>query len=199
MKKLAFAAVVLATALTTQAASVAWKSSALSFGSTALKSDTAVTGYLVLLSGSSLASPYTFNETFDASVVGSVVNSDTDGTSKGSLVNGTLDLTGASNGQTYALLTKYVNDGKTYWNLSSTLNTLSGLDPTDPRVNPEAWTNFAFGSTVVGESETLTAGGGWTLAKQQTEPTPPTPDVPEPATGALALAGVALLFKRRRA
>ena len=90
MKKLAFAAVVLATALTTQAASVAWKSSALSFGSTALKSDTSVTGYLVLLSGSSLASPYTFNETFDASVVGSVVNSDTDGTSKGSLVNGTL-------------------------------------------------------------------------------------------------------------
>ena len=187
MKKLAFAAVALATAITSQAASVAWKSSALSFGSTALKSSAAVTGYLVLLSGNSLASPYEFDASFDATKVGTIANTDTDGTSKGSLVNGTLDLTGASNGQTYALLTKYVADNKTYWNLSSSLNTLSGLDPSDPRVNPVAWDAFSFSNTVVGESNKLTAGAGWTVA------------VPEPATGALALAGVALLFRRRRA
>ena len=187
MKKLVLTTVILASAFALNAASVAWKSFALSFGSDALKSNSNVTGYLVLLSGSALASPYDFDDAFDASKVGTLVGSDEDGTSKGSLINGTLDLTGASNGQTYALLAKYVSDGKTYWNLSSTVNTLSGLDPDDIRVNPAAWDNFAFGNTVVGESATLTAGAGWTLA------------VPEPATGALALAGVALLFKRRRA
>ncbi len=196
MKKLAFAAVALATAITSQAASVAWKSSALSFGSTALKSSSAVTGYLVLLSGSSLASPYDFDDSFDASKVGTIANTDTDGTNKGSATSGTFDLTGASNGQTYALLAKYVADDKTYWNLSSTLNTLSGLDPNDPRVNPADWGAFAFSNAIVGESSTLTAGSGWTLAK----PDDPGPGpIPEPATGALALAGVALLFKRRRA
>ncbi len=197
MKKLTFVAVALATAITSQAASVAWKSSALSFGSTALKSSSDVTGYLVLLSGSSLASPYDFDDSFDATKVGTIAGTDTDGTNKGSATSGTLELDGASNGQTYALLAKYVADGKTYWNLSSSLNTLSGLDPSDPRVNPADWNAFAFGNTVVGESDKLTAGAGWTLA-QATTPGPQ-PDVPEPATGALALAGVALLFKRRRA
>ena len=39
----------------------------------------------------------------------------------------------------------------------------------------------------------------WTLQQDPVNPDDPTPGVPEPATGALALAGVALLFKRRRA
>ena len=47
---------------------------------------------------------------------------------------------------------------------------------------------FSFGSQASNTSYS-TIGGS----------TPETPDVPEPATGALALAGVALLFKRRRA
>ena len=55
-----------------------------------------------------------------------------------------------------------------------------------------AWANGTYGggtSTVVGTANKWVA--------VSTEPI--TPEVPEPATGALALAGVALLFKRRRA
>ena len=49
--------------------------------------------------------------------------------------------------------------------------------------------SFSYGN---GTDPTLTAGGGWVKAKA-VEP------IPEPATGALALAGIALLFRRRKA
>ncbi len=190
MKKLIASFAVLVTAVAvTNAASVSWSSATLSFGEASLKSSKAVSGYLVLLSGSALATSYNLTDDFDASSVGSVVSSDTDGASKGSLLTGKFDTVGDENGNSYAFVAKYVDGDSTYWNISSTLNVMSGLDPDDIRVNPASWNDFAFNNSVVGESASISGGGGWAKAKT----------VPEPATGALALAGIALLFRRRKA
>ena len=62
---------------------------------------------------------------------------------------------------------------------------------------------FSLSSTVAGSGDTMmlsntaAASTGWTDLPTSGGGDPPA--VPEPATGALALAGVALLFKRRRA
>ena len=172
------------------AASVDWSTAALSFGETSLKKNTDVAGYLVYLSSGSLASTYTIDDSFSAASVGTVITgaSDTDGANKGGLLTGTLNVTdlGYNNGDSFALVLSYKSEGKTYWNISSTVNTLSGLDDTDPRINPTDWTDFAVSSTVAGETGKASGGSGWTA-------------VPEPSTAALALAGLALLLKRRKA
>ncbi len=71
------------------------------------------------------------------------------------------------------------------------------LDTTNDKYNA-----FTIGATVSGagdtafNSNTATSSTGFVdMPKDQPDP----PVIPEPATGALALAGVALLFKRRRA
>ncbi len=170
------------------AASVDWTTGALSFGGTELKKNTDVKGYLVYLSSGSLASTYTIDDSFSAASVGTVVASDTDGTNKGSLLTGSLSVTtlGYSNGDVFAFVASYKADGKTYWNISETLNTLSGVDPNDPTVSPADFTAYSMSSTVAGETGKASGGSGWTA-------------VPEPSTAALALAGLALLLKRRKA
>ena len=55
-----------------------------------------------------------------------------------------------------------------------------------------SWANGTYGGGVATE---VGAANMWVAVSTE----PITPEVPEPATGALALAGVALLFKRRRA
>ena len=170
------------------AASVDWTTGALSFGETSLKKSTDVAGYLVYLSSGSLASTYTIDDSFSAASVGTA--SDTDGANKGALLTGSLSVTtlGYGNGDVFAFVASYKADGKTYWNISETLNTLSGVDPNDPTVSPADFTAYSMSSTVAGETGKATAGGGWTAAA-----------VPEPSTAVLALAGLALLLKRRKA
>ena len=88
----------------------------------------------------------------------------------------------------FALLLSYTSDGKTYFNLSSVDSAYALSVPAeDPDIATYRDASFSFGNTVVGESNSLSSGGGWTVA------------VPEPSTAALALAGLALLLKRRKA
>lgn len=99
-----------------------------------------------------------------------------------------------ANGNVFGAYFVY-NDGETDWyNFSSTTYTVSGLN-LGTETLADAVFAFDFASKtpdVPGTS--VTAGGGWYSIKAGT-----TPVIPEPATGALALAGIALLFKRRKA
>lgn len=186
MKKLLSLAAIALVAGAASAVTMQWSTaSAVQFGGSNLKSNNNVTGYLIALSA--FEDSYTLDDTFDFSDVGTKVD-DKVGTSAMSKVNKTwtIDTDQYGNGDTFALLLKYVKDGDTYWNLSSNFATISGMT-VDPPVNAANTTNaFSYGT---GTEGILTAGGGWSKVKP----------VPEPATGALALAGIALLFRRRKA
>ena len=80
----------------------------------------------------------------------------------------------------------YVSGGKTYYNLGSETYTVSGMADSTSSLNAfkPAASTFSYGSSSEGTS--VSAGSGWVA-------------VPEPSTAALALAGLALLLKRRKA
>lgn len=95
---------------------------------------------------------------------------------------------GVANG-TYSLLLTYVDNAGTSWfNLSSSTYTVPA-DADESTTGLSASFAFASGKTEVPFGEKLAAGGGWYTG---------TP-IPEPSSAALALAGLALLIKRRRA
>ena len=187
MKKIAFL-ICVSVAFAASATSVAWKSNALSFDTTSLKKSTDVVGYLVYLSSGSLASSYVMNDSFSAATVGTIVSSDTDGANKGGQVTGTAewDYGTYKNNDKFALVLSYADSasGKTYWQISSTVNTLAGIS--DETSIPTAFNNYD-GASTVSSGSSIRAGDGWVAA------------VPEPSTAALALAGLALLLKRRKA
>ena len=64
------------------------------------------------------------------------------------------------------------------------MNTLAGIS--DEISTPADWANFSVSGTTSETPGKMSAGSGWTA-------------VPEPATATLALAGLALLIRRRRA
>jgi len=192
MKKTILAiALLVASATSSMAISFSWASAtAIKFDGANLKSNPDVTGYLVYLgSGGSYADSYTLeaSSTPDSVVssVGTQLSSlaGTSGMSKIS-TKATFDFGTYNNGDVFGMLLTYVKDGTTYYNLSSSTYTLSGI--TDETSGPDG-ASFAFSYDTKGESSSLSSGGGWTVA------------VPEPSTAALALAGLALLLKRRRA
>lgn len=175
------------TAVSVSATSVDWKSNALSFDTTELKKSTAVVGYLVYLTSGALSTSYKMDESFSAATVGTVVSTDSDGANKGGQVTGTAEWDYGTyvNGNAFALVLSYADSvsGKTYWQISSTVNKLSGIS--DETSIPTAFNNYD-GSSTVSSGSSISAGGGWVA-------------VPEPSTAALALAGLALLLKRRKA
>ena len=92
------------------------------------------------------------------------------------------------NGSAFGVLITYTDtEGNVWYNLSSNTFTLSGVADNTTAIEKQtfnfAWTNDESGA------EAPTAGGGWWTA----------PAVPEPVSAGLALAGIALLLKRRRA
>lgn len=111
--------------------------------------------------------------------------------------NGTIDqLLGTSfadgstygNGNVFGVLITYTDtEGNVWYNLSSNTFELTGVADDRTTIAKAtfafAWTNDESGA------EAPTAGGGWWTA----------PAVPEPVSAGLALAGIALLLKRRRA
>ena len=180
-------------AVNASALSFTWASAALKFDSTTLKSDATVTGYLIYLgSEESLSSSYALAaDSTVSSIVSSIGTQAGDPKNKTSVAGKisssfTFDYGSYNNGDTFAMLAVYTGaaDGKTYYNLSGDVYTLSGI--TAENSSPDG-ASFTFSSSVAGESSSLSKGGGWTVS------------VPEPSTAMLALAGLALLIKRRRA
>ena len=172
-----------------QAVGFSWSLSAIAFDGSTLKSDTGLTASLVYLGNAgTLASSYdvaTIASTLD------VVDSKSGTTSKGAVSNSyefndVADYT-TYNGDVYAILLSYTSDNKTYYNLSSATYTVSGIaDETSSldTFKPAAST-FSYGTKT--EASTLTAGSGWVAA------------VPEPGIACMALLGIGMMIKRRRA
>ncbi len=186
MKKLLTIAAIALVAGAASAVTMQWSTAkAVQFNGSNLKSDNNVTGYLIATE--SLGGPYTLDASFAASSVGTVVDT-LEGTSAMSKISQrwSIDTDTYGNGDTFAVLLKYVKDGDTYWNLTSALVEMSGMAVDPPTNAANTGSNFSYGTGAEGK---LTAGGGWSKVKP----------IPEPATGALALAGVALLFRRRKA
>ena len=190
MKKLLTIAAIALVAGAASAVTMDWgTAAAVQFNGAKLASNSGVTGYLIALS--SFADSYTVDDSFDYGKIGTKVD-EKNKTSAASKIKNSWEIgtTGYSNGDTFAVLLKYETkeDGKdvTYWNLSKELVTMSGMSA-DPPLNAEATASeFSYG---MGTDPILKANGGWVKAKP----------IPEPATGALALAGIALLFRRRKA
>ena len=103
-------------------------------------------------------------------------------------INGTYDSLSIANGQVYGMLITYIDaDSKTWYNFSSTTYTVEGLQDATSSLSDAVFAfNFADKSDV--KANQVSAGSGWQHVA-----------VPEPSTAALALAGLALLLKRRKA
>ena len=187
MKKTLLAVAVAMFTIATQAAALNWNATGVSFEGTKLKSNTGVTGYLIYLSTAEFETSYALTETVSAVVasIGTGVASQNKTTALSKLNNDYIFELGEthSNGDAFAMLLTYVVDGKTYYNLSNEIYTMSGAvidPPTDP-----ADANFTFNYGTNTEKGALSSGKGWTA-------------VPEPASAMLALAGVAMLIRRRK-
>ena len=200
MKKTILAALLCAITTSASAVTLSWASAtAMKFDGSNLKSDTGVSGYLIYLGTSDLADSYSVTKSSTAETIISSIGTNTGSSKTGSnamsKLSGSFDFNYsdgyANDSSKFALLLTYVKDGTTYFNLSSAAYTLSGGNDEDvanqiPLQDPNN-ASFAFSYGSAGESKTLSKGGGWTVA------------VPEPSTAMLALAGLALLIKRRRA
>ena len=94
---------------------------------------------------------------------------------------------GLSNNDYVAILLSYTAEGVTWYNLTTTTkvtyNEVAGV--WNNSSNAANW-SYSGGTADDSKTGTIKAGGGWTA-------------VPEPSTAALALAGLALLLKRRKA
>ena len=173
------------------AASLTWSAKSIAFDGSTLKNDSTITGYLIFLSSGSYETSYKLDDSSTASSVASAIGTSVSEKTKTSAVgklsadfsfsfdNGDYD-----NGDVFGLLLVYTgaSDGKTYYNLSSSTFELSGM--ADDRATLS--TDYSFSFSTNENKGSLSSGGGWTA-------------VPEPSTAMLALAGLALLIKRRRA
>ena len=192
MKKLLTLALAAGFAGLASAVTMQWSAAGIAFNGTTLKNDGNVTGYLIALN--SFQDFYQLTDTFTPASIkdtgaetGRVVDEKSKTTAVGRLQNyWTIDTDTYNNGATFAVLLKYTgaSDGKVYYNLSENLVTMENMS-VDPPVNASN-TASTFSYSTSSEKGKLKAGGGWTM-------------VPEPSTAALALAGLALLIRRRRA
>ncbi len=197
MKKLALIALLCCATSVASAVTLAWSAAGVKFDGNTLKSSTDVTGYLIYLGTSSYADSYAVSKESTVDSVISSIGTKVDTKNKTSAVG---KISGAwtfdygdtySNGDNFAVLLTYVSSGTTYYNLASAVVTLAGGNDVDlstdtPATDPSD-VSASFSFATAGEKNSLSKGGGWTVA------------VPEPSTAMLALAGLALLIKRRRA
>ena len=187
MKKLLSLLAVGLLATQASAISISWQLAGVSFDGATLKSAGSefVASLVYLGPSGSLADSYdisSIESTLD------IVKSSTSTTSKG-VNTGSYDIPVAdpsANGDVYAMLLSYTTEGKTYYNLSSSLFTVSGIADATSGLDQYKIPSGSQNYTTAADSSTIKAGGGWTA-------------VPEPSTAALALAGLALLLKRRKA
>ena len=158
----------------------AWKSSAaVKFDTTSLGSNG--TAYLVYLGSDAEATDYSFAQLVEKASATTITTS----TSLGK-INAKPKMESSTAAGNYATVMSFVSGEKTYWNVSSTTYTITEEGITDLVENGTALpdSSFAFSNSVSSGSGTV--GGGWA-------------QVPEPSTAMLAIAGLALLLKRRKA
>lgn len=192
MKKILSFAVVLS-ALASQAASFAWGTGtiAVSFGGTTI-ADGSATMYLVLLDSADTTKMYTIDYTAPGTIttVASVQGSATSTAKRtAGRVSDTYKSDSIAGNQIYGAFLKWTDsDNKVWYNFSAdtyTVSTAVDDDPTTTLQTAEFGFNLSTQTTITKSGETPS---GWTTIA-----------VPEPSTAALALAGLALLLKRRKA
>ena len=182
---LASLALSLSLATSASALSFQWGITQINFGAdNKLVSDDGLVGYCVYLENGSYDSSGYSMESFAPASVGTVVG-EKSGTSNKAKLSGvtTFDYGTYNNGDVFGFVLSYVSGGKTYYNISSDTYTLEGI--VNAASSPAAAAP-TFDFTSKKEASSISKGGGWTA-------------VPEPSTAALALAGLALLLKRRKA
>ncbi len=191
MKKILTLCLLVLSAASASALSFDWTISGIKFDGVAIKKSTDVVGHLIYLGdGGSYSSSYALSKDSTADSIASAIGTKVDTSSTATSNAGkltttyTFDYGTKDNGDVFGVLLSYTTGGKTYYNLSSSTFTLSGI--ADETSSLDAGT-FSFSFDTAGEKNSISSGSGWTVA------------VPEPSTAALALAGLALLIKRRRA
>ena len=198
MKKLLVALLAVALTSGAKALSFSWTADAVTFNGTVIADGTA-TAYLVYLGSGSgeLSATATDSGTFDIS--GTQMQTSASSTAKrnpgrinatfeetyGATLSGTSDT--YESGSTFGVYLTYVSEGVTWYNFSASTYTI----PENVADNTTGLTQaFAFDYSTksdVAAGNSASGGSGWVQA------------VPEPSTAALALAGLALLLKRRKA
>ena len=176
--------------LATQASaiSISWQLAGVAFGGQTLKSaGEEFVASLIYLGpeGTLSSSGYSIATLADDL---NIVKTSTSTTTKG-VNTGSYDIPVAdpsANGDVYAMLLSYTTGGKTYYNLSSVTFEVSGIADATSGLDQYKIASGSQNYSTGADSPTVKAGGGWTA-------------VPEPSTAALALAGLALLLKRRKA
>ncbi|MBR3688690.1 MAG: PEP-CTERM sorting domain-containing protein [Lentisphaeria bacterium] len=199
MKKIpATLLVLLCSVIAASAASLKWQATNVAFDGTKTGKTSDITGYLIYLSSGSFKDSYTVTDesTGDtlAASIGSVVAKNTTGPNALSTMSTSFSWTWTAdtdtnpatpmfnNGDTFAMLLAYTTSEGTYYNLSSKYE-LSGISMNTSSAT--ATFGFNYGDST-GSAGSVSSNGGWAA-------------VPEPSTAALALAGLALLLKRRKA
>ena len=190
MKKFITMMVVALVAVSASAASFSWGTGAtkVSFEGTAITASNGAMGYLVLLTGSSIEASVIEDAISAPSYVASKANTSTGVAAVKGRITSTYESSDIANGQNYGMFITYNDGTDTWYNFSSTVYTVSGL--ADATSTLEAAV-FAFDFTTqneVSNGDAITAGKGWYKAVA----------VPEPASAMLALAGVAMLIRRRK-
>ena len=191
MKKFITMMVVALVAVSASAASFSWGTGTtkVSFGGTNITAANGAVGYLVLLTDTSLGASVVDNAIKAPNSVASEVNISSGFPMNLGLISGSYTSSDIANGQNYGMYITYSDGTDTWYNFSSTVYTVEGLD--ELGTTPLSAANFAFDFTTqneVSNGDAIIAGKGWYKAVA----------VPEPASAMLALAGVAMLIRRRK-
>jgi hypothetical protein len=190
MKKFITMIVVALVAVSASAASFTWGTGTakVSFGGTAVTTANGAIGYLVLLTGSSLEASVVDGIMKTPSYVDSKANTSTGVPAVKGRITGDYDSADIANGQNYGMFITYSDGTDTWYNFSSTVYTVSGLADSTSSLDAAVFAFDFATQTTVTDGDAVTAGGGWYKAVA----------VPEPASAMLALAGVAMLIRRRK-
>ena len=191
MKKI-LAIAIAATCVTSFGASFSWSTTTKTvFGGETVGGVSALLVYIGAtdtLTGSDIAITKDSTASSIASSIGTATDSTATSVASGKTMgklSGTYEFTsGVNDGDYFAVLMSYSSGDKTYFNISSTFQGSfdSASNTWSPATTTATWTTASDAAT------SISAGGGWTAVA-----------VPEPSTAALALAGLALLLKRRKA